>query len=165
MYVHTCMKGRIMNKPQIELTKIGEDLGNVSFYTTKFESTALRAELLEGLGKDEANRVIADHKISGEFDFTGVTLSEIKDFLVSTTSVLKKYQNDMMAKKEEDILILAGEKQMVSVREMLDMTKTRTTGEPDYGKTTEKMKKAGKSNEEILVKLQAQLNAIKAVMK
>lgn len=154
-----------MNKPQIEQTEIGAMLGSVKFYTTKFESTAIRAQLLEGLGKDDANQIIADHKISGEFDFTGVTLDEIKSFLVSTTSTLKKYQNDMMAGKEEAILELTSEPQIVSVREMLDTTKTRTAGEPDYAKTTEKMKKAGKSDQEILTKLEAQLAALKASMK
>ncbi|KKN01519.1 hypothetical protein LCGC14_1126870 [marine sediment metagenome] len=154
-----------MNKPDVEQTEIGELLGSVKFYTTKFESTAVRAELLDGLGKDEANRVIAEHKISGEFDFTGVTLDEVKGFLVSTTSTLKKYQNDMMADKEEAILELAGEPQMVSVREMLDTTKTRTVGTPSVEKTVDKMKAAGVSDSDIMVELQKKMDALKASMK
>ncbi len=151
-----------MNKPdkQIEDTEIGIMLGSIPFYTTKFESTAKRAELLEGLGKDEANLVIAAHKITGEFDFAGVTLAEIKSFLVSTTSVLKKYQNDMMAGKEEAILELASDKQIVSVREMLDTTKTRAVGEPSLTKTVERMKKAGKSKNDLITETKRLLEAL-----
>lgn len=151
-------------KPETE-TPLGNKLGMCKFYTVKFESTAIRAQLLEGLGKDEANAVIAEHKISGEFDFTGVTIDEIKTFLCSTTSVLKQYQNNMMSMKELEILVVAGATQEVSVRNMLDTTKTRTTGEPDYAKTTEKMRKAGKSDQEIYDKLQAQMELLKASMK
>ncbi len=138
-------------------TDIGAMLGNIKFYTTKFESTSIRAELLEGLGKDEANAVIAAHKISGEFDFTGVTIDEIKTFLCSTTSVLKQFQNNMMSMKEEAILLLATEPQTVSVREMLDTTKTRTPGKPSIEKTVDKMKAAGESNDDIRKVLERQL--------
>lgn len=154
-----------MNKPQIEQTEIGNMLGSIKFYTTKFESTAIRAELLEGMGKDDANRIIADHKISGEFDFTGVTLDEIKSFLVSTTSVLKKYQNDMMTDKEADILAQAEVHQIISVREMLDTTKTRTAGTPSVEKTVDKMKAAGVSDVDIMAELQRKMDALKASMK
>lgn len=154
-----------MNKPDIEQTEIGTMLGTCKFYTVKFESVAKRAELLDGLGKDEVNAVIAEHKIKGEFDFEGVTVEEIQSFLVSTTSVLKKYQNDCMDLTEVGILAMAGAVQNVSVREMLDSTKTRTAGEPDYAKTTEKMKKAGATDQEIMDKLQAQLDMLKASMK
>ena len=53
VYQRISLKGYIMNKPQIEQTEIGEMLGSVKFYTTKFESTAKRQELIDGLSKDE----------------------------------------------------------------------------------------------------------------
>ena len=163
IYMCLHMKGYTMNKPfgsdakpETE-TPLGNRLGSVKFYTTKFESTAIRQQLLDGLGKDEANSVIAQHKITGEFDFTGVTVVEITTFLCSTTSVLKQYQNNMMNMKEEAILILAGETQTISVREMLDTTKTRTAGKPSIEKTVDKMKKAGDTNDDIRKVLEAQL--------
>ena len=146
-----------MSEPTKEQLVIGNMLGVRKFFTTKFESTAKRKELLDGLTKDEANQVIADHKIKGEFIFDGVTLDEIVTFLCSTTSVLKQYQNNLMDATEEQILILTEEPQIISVREMLDTTKTRTAGKPSIEKTVDKMKKAGDTNDDIRKVLEAQL--------
>ena len=153
-----------MNKPQttIEQTEIGAMLGSCKFYTVKFESTAVRQQLLDGKGKDEANAIIAEHKINGEFDFAGVTVDEIKSFLVSTTSVLKKYQNDLMEAKEKAILELASNTQLVSVRDMIDTTKIRISASPSFTKTAEKMQKDGKPDEEVIGELERLLANLKA---
>ncbi len=152
-----------MNEPKTEQTAIGELLGTVAFATVKFESKSIREELQFDKSETEINEIKKDHTIRGDFDFTGVTIIEIATFLTSTTSVLKQFQNnELSGMKETVILDLAQKRQTVSVRTMLDTTKTRTVGEASIEKTIEKMQKAGKSNNDIMAELERKLELLKA---
>lgn len=163
------MKGYNMDdktKPikPIEQTEIGTLLGVQPFSTIKYESKAVKKEWQrnnDGTVKTDAEikAINAKHLIKGKFDFNGVTVSEIVTFLCSTTSVLKQYQNnELNGLKETDIPNLVNDGNLiVSVRNMLDTTKTRVTAEASVDKTVDKMKKDGKSTDDIRKQLESQL--------
>lgn len=140
---------------QIEQTDIGMLLGMQSFSTIKYESKAIKKELQFDEPADEIKAINKRHLVKGKFDFIGVTVSEIVTFLCSTTSVLKQYQNnELNGLKESEIPLLVDDNDLiVSVRDMLDTTRTRVASTPSFVKTADKMKKDGASNEEIHAKL------------
>ena len=152
-----------MDKPkQVEQTDIGMLLGIQSFSTIKYESKAIKKELLFDLHPDQVKAINKNHLVNGKFDFTGVTVAEIVTFLCSTTSVLKQYQNnELNGLNETEIPLLVDDDNLiVSVRDMLDTTKTRVTAEASVDRAVDKMKKAGKSKDEIRAQLEQQLKML-----
>ena len=137
-----------------------------SFYTVKFENDTEK-DLLRNDKNELTEDIVKAHKISGTFDFTGVTQSELVQlFLCSTTSTLKMYQNNILkGMKEKEILELAKTPQDVKVREMLDGRSSKILTDDEYrARYIAKQKKAGKTPEQIKADLQLMIDDLEASM-
>ena len=131
------------------------------FYTVKFKDDKAKEQLK--IEDKLTEKVIQDHKISGTFDFTGVTEDELVNlFLCSTTSVLKMYQNNILkGMTEGEILTLAKTAPKVSVRGMLDGRSSKIlTDEEKRKRFIVSQLKGGKTKEQIKTELMAMLEDI-----
>jgi hypothetical protein len=102
--------------------------------TTIFESKAIKQQLLVGT-EDEIKSTIKSHTLKVEFDFTGLTVDECVNQLVSTTSFMKLFQNNIIGNTdkrwdEQEILnTVAKGTYHVSCRSLLD-DRTRREADP-----------------------------------
>jgi len=130
-----------------------------NFYTVKFEDNKSKESYMDEKG-NIPEKDIQSHKISGTFDFTGVTQDEIVNlFLCSTTSVLKMYQNNVLkGMTDSEILELAKKSVNVSVRELLDGRSSKIlTDEEKRKRFISSQLKSGKTKEQIKSELEAML--------
>ncbi len=130
-----------------------------NFFTVKFEDNKSKESYQNDKG-EIPEKVIQEHKISGTFDFTGVTQDELLNvFLCSTTSVLKMYQNNVLkGMTESEIKTMAKSPQVVSVRELLDGRSSKIlTDEEKRKRFISAQLKSGKSKEQIKAELEAML--------
>jgi hypothetical protein len=133
--------------------------------TTIFESKAIKQKLLVGTD-DEIKAVNKAHTLTIEFDFTGLTVDECVDQLVSTTSFMKLFQNNIIGNTdkrwtEQTILdTIAKGTYHVTCRSLLD-DRTRREADPTTAlkNAALKMKAKGLTNDQIMEQLLAKLNS------
>ena len=127
--------------------------------TVIFESKEIKNKLLN-VDDESKKKVIADHTLNIEFDFTGLTINECVDQLVSTTSFMKLFQNNIIGNTdkrwtEQTIQeTIAKGTYHVTCRELLD-NKTRRTADPIAAlkRDAKKLKAKGLTNEQIIEQL------------
>ena len=114
---------------------LGDQIGQVSFKTKKFQTT-----------------------ISGKLDFSQVTKSEIETFLSSTTSALKMVQNNILP--NDSIAFEKWNEQfeqdnnIISIRSMLDNRQSKmVSDEEKLRRVVKKLKEKGFTNEQIMAEL------------
>lgn len=112
-------------------------LKKVTQKTVIFESDKIKQTLVLRDKNDKITKAgrlaIENHTLRVEFDFANVTDDEILDFLTSTTSALKMFQNNVL-KHWNEAQILAECKKGVyklSVRKMLDERESKTMSDEE----------------------------------
>lgn len=132
--------------------------------TTVFESSETKNKLLSGTD-EEKKKVIADHTLTVEFDFDGLTIDECVDQLISTTSFMKLFQNNIIGNgdkrwSESTILeTISKGTYHITCRSLLD-DRTRREADPTTAlkNAAIKLKAKGMSNDEIMEQLLSKLN-------
>jgi len=132
--------------------------------TIVFESDAVKKSFKDKDGKIPES-IMKDHTLHVEFDFTGLTVEEAVSQLVSTTSFMKLFQNNIIGNTdsrwtEQEILDTVSKGvYKIKVRDLLDNKKSRAlTPEQRAAKTVKECKKVGMTDDEILAAVKAQLN-------
>ncbi len=123
--------------------------------TVIFESKETKDKLLVG-SDDEKKAVVNAHTLTVEFDFTGLTIDECVDQLVSTTSFMKLFQNNIIGNTdkrwtESEILeTISKGTYHVTCRSLLD-GRTRKESDPLIGikNYINKAQSKGMSNDQI----------------
>jgi len=133
--------------------------------TTIFESKEIKNKLL--VGTDEQKKAVNDaHTLTIEFDFTGLTIDECVDQLVSTTSFMKLFQNNIIGNTdkrwtEQTILdTISKGVYHVTCRSLLD-NRTRREADPTIAlkNAAIKLKAKGLTNDQIMEQLLVKLNS------
>ena len=160
-----------MSKKQNETADVSNETTNVfdgikrTASTVIFESKAIKQQLLVGT-EDEIKAVNKAHTLTVEFDFTGLTVNECVDQLVSTTSFMKLFQNNIIGNtdkrwNEQTILdTIAKGTYHVTCRSLLD-DRTRREADPTIAlkNAAIKLKAKGLTNDQIMEQLLSKLNS------
>ena len=131
--------------------------------TTIFESVETKKRLLN-VPEDEQKQVVKAHTLTVEFDFTGLTIDECVNQLVSTTSFMKLFQNNIIGntdKRWDEATILEHVSKgtyHITCRSLLD-DRTRREADPlaAIKKSIKNMQSKGMSAAAIKAEVQNQL--------
>lgn len=134
--------------------------------TVIFESTETKKSLLN-VSDEEKKQVIDAHTLTVEFDFTGLTVNECVDQLVSTTSFMKLFQNNIIGNTdkrwtEQEILDTVSKGTYhITCRSLLD-DRTRKESDPlsAIKKHIVKAQEKGMSNDQIKEQLSAKFGIV-----
>ena len=130
--------------------------------TVVFESDKIKSQLVTKDNNDKitdaGKKAIESHTLRVEFDFDKVTDEEIVNFLTSTTSAMKMFQNNVLKHWDEKAIVENCAKGVyrLKVRDLLDNREAKQiTDDEKRRRFLKKEIEKGKSKEEIKKELEA----------